>query len=208
MFTGTSGSPSVIGHHGVLAQEPAVGSYRVREPFLVGNDNTHPYRTVIVKPGQELGGIPVGVRRFPVAIRPDNLRLVPERKPLVGLTLLLLLLVLGSRRSANRPHNHVVHLRQQLMHHELLRLKSVLLVAQVQRVEPLVQGVVESIVQRSGNDKLEQSVSQKSCRTWHKGKSHTFHNCVLHVFDLGSCASFSANAGCDEKTHHHHYSGY
>lgn len=34
-------------------------------------------RAVVVEPGQELGGIPVGVRCFPVSIRPDQLRSVP-----------------------------------------------------------------------------------------------------------------------------------
>lgn len=41
------------------------------------------------------------------------------------------------------------------MHHKLLGLESILLVSQVERVEPLVQGVVQSVVQGPKKGELE-----------------------------------------------------
>lgn len=36
-------------------------------------------RAVVVEPGQEMGGVPVGVRCFPVPVRPDQSRSVPTK---------------------------------------------------------------------------------------------------------------------------------
>ena len=52
VMTGGAGAPPVVDHH------------------LVSDGR------IVVEPRQKIGGIPVRVRRFPVAVRPDNARLV------------------------------------------------------------------------------------------------------------------------------------
>lgn len=48
--------------------------------LLPSSEDTYPDGAVVVKPGQELSGVPVGIRCFPVPIRPDDLRFVPGRQ--------------------------------------------------------------------------------------------------------------------------------
>ena len=46
-----------------------------RPPAIVDH-NVVLDRTVVVEPGKELGAVPVGVRSFPVSVRPQHVRLV------------------------------------------------------------------------------------------------------------------------------------
>lgn len=62
------------------------------------------------------------------------------------------------------PGDHVVKLRKKLLHDELLRFETILLVQQVEGVKPLVEGVVESKVQWPGSKKCKSFTKQTSTR--------------------------------------------
>lgn len=88
---------------------------------VVGKARSYFNWAVIVEPGQELGGVPVGVGRLPVPIGPDQIRFV---------------------------RLHKVHeLWKGLLSNEVLSLESGGLVSQEERVEPFVERVVEAEVQ-------------------------------------------------------------
>lgn len=85
----------------------------------------HLNRTVIVEPGQELGGVPVGIWCFPVPIRPDQIWLVSGYK--------------------------VHQLWKSLCGNKVLCLETRGFVKQVEGMEPFVQRMVDTHAQRSDN---------------------------------------------------------
>lgn len=86
VFTRTASSPSVIGHYCILIQGRSgkclqpYGKKGTAECLDLTRKHTDFDRAVIVEPGQELGGVPVGVRCLPVPIGPDHLRSVPAKQ--------------------------------------------------------------------------------------------------------------------------------
>lgn len=81
MFAGTASTPPVIGHNGILRRVGDVVSNRADTiNSCVSGFGTYFDGAVVVEPGKELGGVPVGVRRFPVPIGPDQLRPVPAKQ--------------------------------------------------------------------------------------------------------------------------------
>ena len=90
---------------------------RALAPTIIGHDRVL-HRTVIVKPGQKIRGIPVRIGRLPVAIAPEH----------VGLITL----------------DELIKLRTRLLRHKGLRGPLIRLVLQVERMKPLLETVIQA----------------------------------------------------------------
>ena len=122
MFAVAALTPPVIGNHHILKKH--TGCYvqmKTANKHDKWNTLFHLDWTVVVEPGQELGGVPVGIWCIPVPIRPDQIGFVRRYK--------------------------VHKLWKSFTGNKLLRLESGGFVQQVKGIVPFIQRVVEAQVQ-------------------------------------------------------------